>query len=89
MNLYELAPDNDGAGEMEKGKVIGSLFLKADQQFAEAVEKRVNDLHNPAANSEVGIVFQLLLFLTTGSNVWNIIALFNLFSAASIACIQA
>lgn len=34
MNLYELAPDDDSAGEMEKCKVIGSLFLKEDKQFA-------------------------------------------------------
>lgn len=55
INGNKLTPDDDGAGEMEKGKVIGSLFLKADQQFAEAVEKGVRDFDHPASSLEVRI----------------------------------
>lgn len=89
MDGNEFMPDNDSAGKLEQSHVVGRLLFITNQKFAEAVEKRVSDLHNSAVSSEVGIAFQLLRFLTTGANVWNIIALFNLFSAASIACIQA
>lgn len=39
--------------------------------------------------AEVGVAFQLLLFLTSRPNMWNITALFYRVSTTSIACIQA
>jgi len=34
MNLKKFTPDNNSAGELDEGQVIGSFFLKTDQQFA-------------------------------------------------------
>ena len=48
MNGKELAPDNNSAGKMDQSKVVLCLFLKANKQFAETVEKRVRDFNHPA-----------------------------------------
>jgi hypothetical protein len=55
-----LRPDNTGAGQLNQGQIIGGFFLKTNEQFAKAVEKRVCDRNdffqtvgfskNPAAN---------------------------------------
>ena len=85
MNLYELAPDDDGAGEMEKSKVIGSLFLKADQQFAEAVEKRVGNFNDPATGFESRIVLLFFTFFASGTDMGCIMALLNGLLASGIS----
>ncbi len=56
MNRYEFAPNNDGTGELNESKIIGSFFLKADEQLAKTVEERVCDLSNPAACMKIGFV---------------------------------
>ncbi len=89
MNRDEFAPDNNSAGKMNQGEVIGGFFLKTDKQFAEAVEKRVSDLNNPAAGMEIRIALYFQLFLATGPNMGYIATFQNLFATACIACVQA
>ena len=87
MNTNELTPDNHRAGKLKQSHVIGSFLFIANQKFTKPVEKRVCNLNHPAACAKIRVVFQCFLLLTTGSNMWNIIALFNCFSAASITCV--
>ncbi len=55
MNLDEFTPGNNGAGQLNQGQIIGGFFLKTNEQFAKAVEKRVYDLNDPAACMEIRI----------------------------------
>ena len=89
MNVNEFTPDNNSTCKLKEGDVVDSLLFITNQEFAEAVEKRVSHLNNPAACMKVWIAFQLLLLLATRPNVRNIIPLLHCFSSASIACIQA
>lgn len=89
INGDELTPDNNTAGKLNQSHVVGGFLFIANQKFAETVEKRVRHLKNPAACMKVGVAFRLLLFLAAGPDMWNIIALFNRLTAASIACVQA
>jgi hypothetical protein len=34
MNLDEFTPDNNGAGQLNQGQIIGGFFLKTNEQFA-------------------------------------------------------
>lgn len=60
MNLDEFTPDNNGAGQLNQGQIIGGFFLKTNEQFAKAVKKRVCELNDPAACMEIRIALQLL-----------------------------
>ena len=88
MNLNELTPDNNSAGKLEQGHVVGSFLFITNQEFAETIEKRVCNLNNPASCAKVRVAFQLFLFLTAGPNMRNIIPLFNRFPAAGITRVQ-
>lgn len=89
MNGNEFTPDNHSTGKLDQRHIIGGFLFIANQKFAEAVEERVSHLDNPAACAKVRVALQLFLLLTTGADMWNIIALFNRISAAGIACVQA
>ena len=89
MDRNEFAPDNNSAGKMNQGEVIGGFFLKPDKQFAEAVEKRVCNLNNPAASMEIRIALYFQLFLATGPNMGYITTFQNLFATACVASVQA
>ena len=87
MNANEFTPDDNSAGKLKQGHVVGSFLLIANQEFTETIEKRARHLNDPAACAKVGVVLQLLLLLTPGPNMWNIFALFNCLCAASIPCV--
>ncbi len=89
MNRNELAPDNDSTGKLQQSHVIDSLLFKADEKFAETIEKGVRDLNAPAACVEVRVALQLLFLLAWGADMWSITALFYRISTASIARVQA
>ena len=63
MNANKLAPDNNSAGELKQGHIVGSFLFVSNQEFTETVEKRVSDLNDPTAGPEVRVAFQFLLFL--------------------------
>ena len=67
MNAQEFTPDNNSASKLNKSQIIGGFLFIADQQFAKTVEKRVCDLNDPTAGSEVWVTFQFLLFLAAGT----------------------
>ena len=66
MNRNELEPDNDSTGKLQQSHVIDSLLFKANEKFAEAIEKGVRDLNAPAACVEVRVALQLLFLLAWG-----------------------
>ncbi len=88
MNAQEFAPDNNSAGKLNKSQIIGGFLFKTNQKLAKAIEKRVRDLNDPTAGSEVWVTFQFLLFLAAGTNMGRITTRLHLFAAASIASIQ-
>lgn len=87
MNANEFTPDNNSAGKLKQSHVVDSFLLIANQKFAEAIEKRVSRLNDPAACAKVRVALQLLLLLTPGPNMRNIFALFNCLCAAGIPCV--
>ena len=87
MNANEFTPDNNSAGKLKQSHVVDSFLLIANQKFAEAIEKRVSHLNDPAACAKVRVALQLLLLLTPGPNMRNIFALFNCLCAAGIPCV--
>ncbi len=88
MNGNEFTPDDGGTSELNESEIIGSFLLKADEQLAKTVEKRVCDLNDPAACMEVWIAFSFLLFLAAWSDMWRIASLLNLLLAPGAACVQ-
>ena len=82
MNESELTPGNHSTGKLDQCHIVGGFLFIANQKFTEAVEERVSHLDNPAACAKVRVAIQLFLLLTTGPDMWNIIALFNRISAA-------
>ncbi len=88
MNRNEFAPNDNGTGELNESEIIGSFFLKADEQLAKTVEERMCDLNNPAACMEIRIAFQFLFFLAARPDMGRITALLNLLLATCIACVQ-
>ena len=88
MNAQEFTPDNNSTSKLNKSQIIGGILFITDQQFAKTVEKRVCDLNDPTAGSEVWVTFQFLLFLAAGTNMGRIATREHLFTAASIASIQ-
>ena len=74
MNANEFAPDNNSAGKLKQSHVVDSFLLIANQKFAEAIEKRVSHLNDPAVCAKVRAALQLLLLLTPGPNMRNICA---------------
>ena len=89
MNGDKLAPDNNSAGKMDYSKVVLCLFLKANKQLAETVEKRVSDFNHPASGLEVRVTLYFFALLTSGTNMGGILAYLNGLGAACIASIQA
>ena len=59
MNGDKIAPDNNSTGKMDQSKVVLCLFLKANEQFAETVEKRVSDFNHPASGLEVRVTLYI------------------------------
>lgn len=55
MDSNQFAPDNDCTGKMQKAKVVCSFLFETNQQFAEAVEKRMRNLYYPAPGFKTGI----------------------------------
>ena len=88
MNGDKLAPDNNGAGKMDQSKVVLRLLLKANQQLAETVEKRVRNFNHPASGLEVRLTLYFFAFLTSGTNMGGILAHLNGLGTACIASIQ-
>ena len=89
MNGDKLAPDNNSAGKVDQSKVVLCLFLKANEQLAETVEKRVRDFNHPASGLEVRVALYFFAILTSGTNMSGILAYFNGPGAACIASVQA
>ena len=88
MNGDKLAPDNNGAGKMNQSKIVLRLFLKANEQLAETVEKRVGDFNYPASGLEIRVALYFFALLTSGTNMWGILAYLNGLGTACIASIQ-
>ena len=57
MNANKLAPDNNSAGELKQGHIVGSFLFVSNQEFTETVEKRVSNLNTPSASAKVGVAF--------------------------------
>ena len=84
MNGDKLAPDNNSTGKIDQSKVDLCLFLKANEQLAETVEKRVSDFNHPASGLEVRVTLYFFAFLTSGTNMGGILAYLNGLGAACI-----
>lgn len=89
MNRDKFAPNNNGAGKMDQSKVVLCLLLKANEQFAETVEKRVDDFNHPAFGLEVRVTLYFFAFLTSGANMGDILVCFDRLGTACITSIQA
>ena len=74
---------------MDQSKVVLCLFLKANKQLAETVEKRVSDFNHPASGPEVRIALDFFALLTSGTDMGSILTCLNGLGAACISGIQA
>lgn len=89
MNGDKLAPDDNGAGKVDQGKVDLRFLLKANEQLAKTVEKRVRDFNYPASGFEVWVTLYFFALLTSGTDMGGILTCLNGLSTACIASIQA
>lgn len=89
MNGDKLAPNNHSAGKMDQSKIVLCLFLKADEQFAETVEKRMRNFDYPAFGLEVRVTLYFFALLTSGTNMGGVLAYLNRLGTACITSIQA
>jgi len=69
MDADNFAPNDERACKHEQAKIRGVFFLEANEQFAETVDKRVRDFHNPAPRFEVRIALKLKLFLAAWADM--------------------
>ena len=76
MNGNQFPPNDNGAGKLHKSKVIFRFLLIANQQLTKALHERMRHFHNPASGFEIGIAFQLFLFLSARSDMNRIAPLF-------------
>ena len=86
--MYEFTPNNDSAGKMNEGQIIGGFLFVSNQKLTKAIEKGVGDFNDPTAGPEFRILLQFFLFLATGSDMGRITMLLYLFSTPCIASIQ-
>ena len=54
MNTDKVTPDNNSAGELNKGKIIGGFLLKTNKQLTKTIEKRMRYLNDPTACPGIG-----------------------------------
>ena len=89
MDGNDFAPDDEGAGEHEQAEIGRVFFLEANQEFAEAIDKRVSNFHDPAPCLEVRIAFKLQLFFAARADVSGKPALFHFLLRTDEACVEA
>lgn len=59
MNLDEFTPDNNGAGQLNQGQIIGGFFLKTNKILC----RFWLNFRNDKAKSRTGAIFQTVLSL--------------------------